>query len=58
MLHSQKKINLLKTYGIIEPHSTKNKTGRNFIVYSLTPVGVKIEKPMSEYLRQVEKIAV
>jgi len=48
-----KKIALLKTYDIIEPHSTKNKTGRNFVVYSLTAIGIKMEEALSVYLEQV-----
>lgn len=48
-----KKINLLKNYGIIEPHSTKNKVGRNYIVYSLTNIGIKMEKAISEYLEHI-----
>lgn len=49
-----KKMTLLKTYEIIEPHSTKNKTGRNFVVYSLTVIGVKMEEALSVYLEQVD----
>lgn len=48
-----KKINLLKAYEIIEPHSTKNKTGRNFVVYSLTAIGVRMEEALSTYLEQI-----
>ena len=51
-----KKIALLKTYDVIEPHSTKFKTGRNYIVYSLTPTGIKIETASSEYLKRAQEI--
>lgn len=48
-----KKIRLLKAYEIIETNSTKNKTGRNFIVYSLTAIGLKMVEALTTYLKQV-----
>ncbi len=48
-----KKMSLLKNYEIIEPSSTKNKTGRNFVVYSLTTIGCKMEEALRTYLDQV-----
>ena len=48
-----KKIKLLKAYSIIETNSTKNKTGRNFIVYSLTTIGLKMVEALTNYLKQV-----
>ena len=49
-----KRIRLLKAYEIIEPNSTKNKTGRNFIVYSLTARGLKMVTALITYLKQVD----
>lgn len=48
-----KKIRLLKAYSIIETNSTKNKTGRDFIVYSLTAIGLKMVEALTNYLKQV-----
>ena len=48
-----KKIRLLKSYSIIETNSTKNKTGRDFIVYSLTAIGLKMVDALKSYLGQV-----
>ncbi len=48
-----KKMSLLKNYEIIEPSSTKNKTGRNFVIYSLTTIGVNMEKALNLYLDQL-----
>ena len=48
-----KKIKLLKAYSIIETNSTKNKIGRNFIVYSLTAIGLKMVEALNTYLKQV-----
>jgi len=49
-----KKIRLLKAYEIIEPSSTKNKTGRNFIVYSLTAIGLKMIDALTIYLKPID----
>ena len=50
-----KKMNLLKNYEIIEASSTNYRTGRNFVVYSLTNIGAKMEKALNSYLENAVK---
>ena len=50
-----KKMSLLKSYEIIEPSSTNHKTGRNFIVYSLTQIGINMVSALNTYLEEISK---
>lgn len=49
-----KKMNLLRNYEIIKASSTNYKTGRNFVVYSLTVIGYNMEKALNSYLKEVK----
>jgi len=48
-----KKIGLLKIHQIIQPSSTNNLSGRNYIVYSLSEKGIQMELLINKYLEQV-----